>query len=228
MAFTDWTTEKSTTDAVIQEFFSPRRLGPAVSVGSAVSQRDVPLPALPLDGSGSLRMHFVSANLKGHIYRTVSSNRGFSAGNFRTWCYIPERSTQQFNGGIYAYATSVSLVSGAGAGYLVGLSPLNGRFVFLARMSSGLSLLSGQALLASSASAQWSFSATFTMQFSWASVTSGMQLVYSQGTAGDFSDLVNVLSYTDITPVSGIPVAEGLWMDGGVNTDSTILFDNTR
>ena len=227
MAFTDWTTEGSTSNAVIQEFFGPRRLGPVVS-GASLDERDVPLPALPLEGSGSLRMHFVSAGLKGHIYRTAVSNRGFSAGNFRTWCYVPERGTQQFNGGIYGYTNSVSLVSGAGAGYLVGLSPLNGRFVFLARMSSGLSLLAGQALLASSTSAQWTFSTTFTMQFSWASVTSGMQLVYSQGTAGDFSDLVNVLSYIDTTPVSSIPVAEGLWMDGGANTDSTMLFDNTR
>ena len=227
MAFTDWTTEGSTADAVIHEFAGPRRLGPATSAGSS-GERDVPLPALPLEGSGSLRFHFLSANVKGHIYRTTSALRGFSANSLRTWCYVPERGTALFNGGIYAYANGVSLVSGVGTGYLLGLTPATGRFVFLARMLSGLSVLAGQTLLASSLSAQWAFSTTFTIQLTWASTASGLNFVYHQGTAGDFSDLASVFSYTDLTPLSGVPVAEGLWMDAAAGTDITMLFDNTR
>ena len=58
MPFADYTTEVSSDNFVLSQFFGPKRLG-AIR-GVSYTQRDEPHKATPIDGTGSLLMQGIS------------------------------------------------------------------------------------------------------------------------------------------------------------------------
>lgn len=235
MPFTDFAIHVTDENAVIHEFFSveTEQVGEFHSPGrlGLINGVDVDQPrlGLPLVGTGSLHMQFLTTNLVGHIYRADEGHRGYLSGYLQTrWFAAQATELPPCAFGIYCYASQESLVT-SGACYFFGCASLlpglaHPQSVFLARSADGLAGFPNTMTLLDVADNAWVVSEPFVTKLLWTVMPTA--LILDGYVGGTEEDLTLRLSSTDLAPLV-TTVGEGLWAAQTTGTTLKVYADET-
>lgn len=214
MAFTDWTCElkDDDEDMIIHEFIGYKRLGTffdAIAPGN-IEEQDEPNRTSPIKETGSLQIQALDGTRKGKITRDDFA--GVESGYFRTQVDFRTETSGDFAWGIFCYGSQADLCESAGSCYLLSLrwDGAHTTAALLKSVGDGISMDATELVV--SDEDIWSQFGIFTVQLTWLARPSGVQLIYSQGAALDFTDLTVQLSYLDTSsPLSVVTGGQGFW-----------------
>lgn len=216
--FLDFTAEVTSDNAIIHEFFGPRRLGPGNGTEpGGLPSTDAANPASPLAGKGSLQFHFLLASLRGHCYHT--DDAGALIGTLRSTCYIQSQGSGVFDVGFYACMDRKTLINDLGTGYLFGLSNSgSGPHSYIASVTNGI-IPTPTVLVSHFGSPNWNFETPFVLECSW-KFAAGVTLLRLKQSG-------HTLSFTDNGGLS-TAVMQGLWAVSGTRDNLTVFWDDTE
>jgi hypothetical protein len=166
-------------------------------------------------GAGSLRIsntNDMTPAMNGHCVYT--GNKGFTRGRLRTLVKLPSGTTRT-RAGIYCMASQADLTSLGSAYYACIQNDSFGgdRTLQLSKVTAGFDQEPPGTTLGSVAHPAFTETATVALELEWvadAAVLGGTRLIVRQGSATDFSDLVDKIDITDVSSPLVTSAGEGL------------------
>jgi hypothetical protein len=164
-------------------------------------------------GAGSLRLSNVNDKAPAsNVHGFYTTNNSFTRGRIRTLIQLPSGTTRM-QAGIYCMASQADLTATGSAYFACLQNDSNGGartlqlFKFTAGFDGSLSTLDSVSHPA------FTETAVVALELEWvadAAVLGGTRLIVRQGAEEDFSDLADVLDYTDVSSALVTSVGEGL------------------
>jgi hypothetical protein len=182
----------------------------------------------PLVGAGSLLLTNTSdlsyANIQ-TMHCVYTANKGFTRGRLRTLIKV-HSSTVRGMFGVYFMASQADVTASGSCYYATLVRDLNAgtRTLRVDKVTSGLDQQypSGTPTTFATVSSAFSVDTTKALEVEWvsdAAVLAGTRIIVRTGDQTDFSDLAEVMDYTDTTSPLTTTVGEGLcWMKWDVLT----------
>lgn len=219
MAITDWDIFSNSPDALVTLKTN------ANVVYSGVSNQ---ITSPPIRGASSL-LTFNGAGDAGtkiQIQPKPAFSSGQLKGKLRTLVHVIPTAGGVKEAGLYCLSGQTNLIT-TGNCYLAYFTTALNNFNFIiAKSGNGIEGFGSAMALATSPTMQWAEGTTFALEFVWDATGTSAVLVLRLGSATDFSDLTNLLSYEDTTSPFLTSSGEGLF-HSDVSSPMQVLWDST-
>jgi hypothetical protein len=188
----------------------------------------------PLVGSGSLRLSNVNdKSIASNVHGYYTATTGFVRGKIRSLVKV-ETASNRARAGLYCCASTPDLTATGSAYYTCLQADASGgsRTIQLFKATAGFDQEPPGGLLANVAHAAFTIATTHCLELEWqidATVLAGTRLIVRFGSQTDFSDLAEVLDYTDVSSPLVVSAGEGVCLvKWGVASDlAEARFDST-